>query len=224
MLRVIPELLSSSEVREILDGLETGEFVDGKASAGKKARQVKENLQLRHGTQESDKLSEIVIKGIERSSELAKITLAHRVAPVLFSRYEPGMEYGFHMDSPIRTSKAGPFRTDISMTLFLSDPGSYEGGELVIETELGEQPVKLDAGDAVIYPSISLHRVNRIDSGTRLAAVTWIQSLIGDPAQRQILTELQTVREWMLENHPNSAEDNTLTKIHGILMRLWASG
>jgi PKHD-type hydroxylase len=222
MMRIIPGLLKPAEVKAIVDELEKSEFVDGRSSAGRKARQVKKNLHLVQGSQRSRDLSVPILRAIEGNSDISKIALPNRVAPILFNRYEPGMEYGFHMDMAIQQSKAGPFRTDISMTLFLSDPGSYQGGELEIDTDLGEQQIKLAAGDALLYAASSLHRVKPVLSGTRLAAVTWFQSLIGDPARRQILCEVQSVRDWLLENRPNSAEDNALAKVHGNLLRLWA--
>ena len=222
MLRIIPGLLKPAEVKEIVDELERSEFVDGRSSAGRKARQVKKNQHLVQGSPKCRELSVIVLRAIDGNSDISKIDLPNRVAPILFNRYEPGMEYGFHMDMAIQQSNTGPFRTDISMTLFLSDPGSYQGGELEIDTDLGEQQIKLAAGDALLYPSTSLHRVKPVLSGTRLAAVTWFQSLVGDPARRQILYEVQSVRDWLLKNRPNSAEDNTLAKIPGNLLRLWA--
>jgi PKHD-type hydroxylase len=222
MMRIIPGLLKPAEVKAIVDALEKSEFVDGRSSAGRKARQVKKNQHLVQGSQRSRDLAVVVLKAIDGNADISKIALPNRVAPILFNRYEPGMEYGFHMDMAIQQSKAGPFRTDISMTLFLSDPRSYQGGELEVDTDLGEQEIKLAAGDALLYPSTSLHRVKPVLSGTRLAAVTWFQSLVGDPARRQILYEVQNVRDWMLKNRPNSVEDNTLAKIHGNLLRLWA--
>jgi PKHD-type hydroxylase len=222
MMRIIPGLLTPAEVKELVVELETSEFVDGGPSAGRKARLVKKNQHLVQGSQRSRELSAVVLRAIDRNSDISKIALPNRVAPILFNRYEPGMEYGFHMDMAIQQSKAGPFRTDISMTLFLSAPGSYQGGELEIDTDLGEQQIKLAAGDALLYPSTSLHRVKPVLSGTRLAAVTWFQSLVGDPARRQILYEIQSVRDWLLQNRPNSAEDNTLAKVHGNLLRRWA--
>lgn len=222
MMRIISGLLKPAEARQIVAELEKSEFVDGRASAGRKAREVKNNLHLIQGSQRSRELSAVILRAIDANVDISKVALPNRVAPILFNRYEPGMEYGFHMDMPIQQSKAGPFRTDISMTLFLSDPGSYQGGELEINTDLGEQEIKLAAGDALIYPSTSLHRVKPVVAGTRLAAVTWFQSLVGDPARRQILYEIQSVRDWMFQNHPNSEEDNTLAKVHGNLLRLWA--
>ncbi len=222
MMRIIPGLLKPAEVKEIVDELEKSEFVDGRSSAGRKARQVKKNQQLVQGSPKSRELSVIVLRAIDGNSDISKIALPNRVAPILFNRYEPGMEYGFHMDMAIQQSKAGPFRTDISMTLFLSAPDSYQGGELEIETDMGAQQIKLAAGDVLLYASTSLHRVKPVHSGTRLAAVTWFQSLVGDPARRQILYEIQSVRDWLLQNRPNSAEDNTLAKVHGNLLRLWA--
>jgi PKHD-type hydroxylase len=222
MMRIIPGLLTPAEVKELVVELERSEFVDGGPSAGRKARLVKKNQHLVQGSQRSRELSAVVLRAIDRNSDISKIALPNRVAPILFNRYEPGMEYGFHMDMAIQQSKAGPFRTDISMTLFLSAPGSYQGGELEIDTDLGEQQIKLAAGDALLYPSTSLHRVKPVLSGTRLAAVTWFQSLVGDPARRQILYEIQSVRDWLLQNRPNSAEDNTLAKVHGNLLRRWA--
>ena len=223
MLRIIPGLLKPSEVKEIVDDLETADFVDGKVSAGRKARQVKDNLQLEDGTAESKKLSAMVVQAIQGRSEIADIALPNRVSPILFNRYDAGMEYGLHMDNPLRQGRRGTLRTDFSITIFLSDPESYQGGELVIETEVGPQPVKLNAGDAVLYLSTTLHRVNRIESGTRLAAVAWIESMINDPFRREIIAELNSVRDWLNRQHPNSHEDNVMGKACGNLLRLWSS-
>jgi PKHD-type hydroxylase len=223
MLRIIPGLIKPSEVKEIVDDLETADFIDGSATAGRKARQVKNNLQLEEGTAEQQKLSAMVFQAIQGHSEIGKATMPSRVSSILFNRYDAGMEYGWHMDNAIRQLRGGTLRTDVSITIFLSDPSTYQGGELVIETEVGSQPVKLDAGDAVLYSSTTLHRVNPIESGTRLAAVAWIESLIGDPFRREILAELHSVRQWLTEHHPNSQEDNAMAKACGNLVRLWSA-
>ena len=171
MMRIIPGLLKPLEVKEIVDELERSEFVDGRSSAGRRARQVKKNQHLVQGSQRSRELAVVVLKAIDGNADISKIALPNRVAPILFNRYEPGMEYGFHMDMAIQQSKSGPFRTDISMTLFLSDPGSYQGGELEVDTDLGEQEIKLAAGDALLYPSSSLHRVKPVEKIFRWASV-----------------------------------------------------
>jgi PKHD-type hydroxylase len=222
-MRIIPGLLKPSEVKEIVDDLETADFVDGSATAGRKARQVKSNLQLEEGTAEQQKLSAMVFQALQDHPEIAMAVIPHRISPILFNRYDAGMEYGWHMDNAVRRGRGGTLRTDVAITVFLSDPSTYQGGELVIETEIGPQPVKLDAGDAVVYSATALHRVNPIESGTRLAAVAWIESLIGDPFRREILAELQTIRQWLTEHHPNSREDNVMAKACGNLLRLWSA-
>jgi PKHD-type hydroxylase len=147
--------------------------------------------------------------------------LPHRVADPIFARYTPGMAYGEHVDDPIMGTAGPRFRTDISMTLFLNPPEGYDGGELAIRTSFGERQLKLPAGDAVIYPSSSLHRVAEVTRGERLVALTWVQSYVRDPAQRELLYELGLARERLLRDAPGTETTGFVDRSYANLLRMW---
>ena len=142
------------------------------------------------------------------------------VGSPFYARYTTGMAYGDHVDDPIMRD-AGPYRTDVSVTIFLNDPADYDGGELVVRTAFGENMVKLPAGDAVLYPSASVHHVNEVTRGERLVAVTWVQSLIRDPAKRELLYDLWQVREKMLQQQPTAEDTKKIDKTYVNLIRMW---
>jgi len=148
--------------------------------------------------------------------------LPHRVADPIFARYEPGMSYGHHVDDPIMGSAGPRFRTDVSMTVFLNDPEAYDGGELSIRTSFGDKRIKLPAGDAVLYPSSSLHRVAPVTRGERLVALTWIQSYVRDPVQRELLYELNLARERLLKEEPEGEISGYVDRSYANLVRMWA--
>jgi len=145
-----------------------------------------------------------------------------KMTPLMFSRYRDGMTYGNHVDDPVMGRGPGRLRTDISFTLFLDDPESYDGGELVTDTTAGEQSYKLPAGSAVIYPSSTLHRVEPVSRGQRRVAIGWVQSTIRDPAQREVLFDLDSARRQLFEREGKSAEFDLLTKSLANLQRFWA--
>jgi PKHD-type hydroxylase len=144
-----------------------------------------------------------------------------RVAAPYYARYASGMQYGDHVDDPIMGSDGALYRSDLSITVFLNEPSAYDGGELVVNTPFGEQLVKLPAGDAVMYPSSSLHRVAEVTRGERLVAVTWLQSLVRDPTRRELLHELNTVRERLLSREPESEDAKLVNKTYVNLVRMW---
>jgi PKHD-type hydroxylase len=144
------------------------------------------------------------------------------VADPIVARYEPGMTYGDHVDDPIMGTSGPRFRTDVSMTIFLNPPEAYEGGELTIRTPFGDRQVKLPAGDAVIYPSSSLHKVAEVRSGERLVALTWIQSYVRDAARRELLYELNLAREGLLKEAPGSETTGYVDRSYANLLRMWA--
>jgi PKHD-type hydroxylase len=147
--------------------------------------------------------------------------LPAKVADFIFARYQPGMRYGDHVDDPIMGQ--GPrFRSDVSMTVFLNGPESYDGGELVIRTPFGDQQVKLAAGHAVVYPSASVHRVAEVTRGERLVALTWIQSFVRDAAQRELLYELDQSRQQLLRSDPESEITKNIDRSYVNLLRMWA--
>ena len=222
MMTVIRNVLEPEELAQILDHLSAGNFVDGTLTAGDRAKRVKENLQLERGTEGSKQLEDIVLKALRRNAAFQSVVMPARIYPPLFNRYDEDMQYGPHFDNPFMGTGAGVVRTDAAVTLFLSDPESYEGGELVVETNSGQRVIKLDRGDAVVYASDRIHRVNPVKNGVRLAAVTWVQSLVRDPWQREVLHDLNVVRRWLLRDHPDAKEGARLGKVCSKLMRMWA--
>lgn len=218
MIVTIADVLDLTELREIRGQLDRAAFGDGAVTAGERAKRVKKNLQLRPG--ETDVRTRVK-KALMRHPEFKKAVLPKNVRPPLINRYETGMEYGFHVDNAIMGDKRD-CRSDVSVTLFLNGPEAYEGGTLEIETPLGVQQVKLPAGAAVLYPSSFRHRVSRVESGQRLAAVTWAQSLVRDPAQREILYELDRIRTYLHQAAPDGEEADIAERTYSNLLRMWA--
>ena len=177
-------------MRQIVTTLAGGKFIDGKLTAGGPAREVKNNLQVERLGPELTDIDQIILAALGRSQALQSFAFAKRILLPLFNRYENGMEYGAHVDAAVMGKGADQIRTDLSMTVFLSDPASYDGGELALQTPLGEEEIKLEAGEAVVYPSTTVHRVTPVTRGVRLAAVTWIQSSVPDERLRAILFDL----------------------------------
>jgi len=211
--------LMDRETRARLTGLmERAAFVDGRVTAGALARQVKNNNQVDSDDERMPEMRRIVTECLEANPLFHSAARPRHVRPPLFSRYVPGMEYGNHVDDAIMNG----MRMDLSFTLFLSDPDSYDGGELVIDNPTGEQEIKLPAGSAVLYPATSLHRVAPVTRGQRLAAVTWIRSLIRDAQQREILFDLDRVQDSLFKRGGKSMETDLLAKTQSNLLRLWA--
>jgi PKHD-type hydroxylase len=185
------QILDRAEVHQVVSSLSNGDlFIDGKKTASGRARDVKHNLQVdRTGADVTDR-DQIVLAALRRNEDFQTFAFPRRTLLPFFSRYEPGMEYGSHVDHAIMGSATEPVRSDLAATIFLSDPGSYEGGELVLELPIGEQEIKLEAGEAVVYSATSLHRVAPVTKGVRLAAFTWIQSSVRDDRLRAVLTDL----------------------------------
>lgn len=222
MITCIDEVLTPEEVQKVRQAFAGMTFVDGKATAGHRAKRVKHNLQAdRSKSPGASEVEEIILAALGRSAEFKRTALPRHIRPPLFSRYESGMHYGAHVDDAIMgtTQRA---RSDLSLTLFVSDPQDYDGGELVIDTPFGEQEVKLPAGAAVVYASSTLHRVAPVTRGRRLAAVTWVQSLVRDPAAREILHDLDLVRRACQRLDPESRETDLAYKTYVNLMRMWA--
>lgn len=220
MIVEIKDVISSEELKIILNSLESAEFVDGKITAGWHAKLVKDNTQLDKKSQKAVELSNIVINALNRHPLVQAAALPKQIHSLLFSRYQEGMSYGSHVDNAFM-GKPHFWRSDVSFTLFLSSPTSYDGGELVIEGATKEDSYKLEAGSAILYPSSSLHRVGAIASGTRLVAVGWIQSLIRDPAKRELLFDLDTVRRSIFAKEGKSLEFDLLCKTYSNLLRIW---
>lgn len=217
-MRVIAELLSTDELAQVRALLARGVWHSGEDTAGGQARQAKANDQLDPGSTEAQQAASIVLSALERAPLFVSAALPARILPPLFSRYGPGQGYGPHVDNALRRDAAGPLRTDVSATLFLSPPEDYDGGELVIEDGVASQRVKLPAGAILLYPSTSIHQVAPVTRGTRLAAVIWAESLVRDPAARDILFELDAAVRG-LGDHPSALR---LTGVYHNLLRRWA--
>ena len=216
MILAIADVLSAADIAEVHAALATTTFRDGKATAGWSARLVKANLQAAGGP-ELERVRALVESRLTEHAVFALAVRPKTVLGPLFSRYEPGHAYGAHVDDALM----GGVRTDVSFTLFLSAPESYDGGELVIDTASGEDAFKLAAGSVVTYPSTSLHRVAPVTRGQRLAAVGWVRSYLRDPAHRELLFELETARRRLFEREGKSADGDLLAKCAANLLRMW---
>jgi PKHD-type hydroxylase len=215
---VIGDVLSADEIETVTATLAQARFVDGLATAGFAARLVKDNRQT-EGTDRSLEMIRRLIAGRILGNEVFQSAVRPKtLSPLLFSRYEPGMHYGSHVDDALMDG----MRTDVAFTLFLCDPASYEGGELVIEGAGGDDPFKLGAGALVAYPATSLHRVAEVTRGTRLAAVGWARSFVRDPARRELLFDLDTARRRLFAREGKTTEFDLISKCFANLTRMWA--
>jgi PKHD-type hydroxylase len=220
MLVTIPGVLTGDQVALVQSQLSTATFVDGRLSAGLAARQVKQNEEASLAADELNRLNNIVMGSLVQHPVYRQAALPLKVASPYYARYTEGMSYGDHVDDPIMQVDA-TYRSDVSITVFLNDPAEYDGGELVIRSTFGENAVKLTAGDAVMYPSSSVHHINPVTQGVRLVAVTWLQSLVRDAAKRELLYELNQARESLLESNPESEETRKIDRSYVNLVRMW---
>ncbi|WP_169392046.1 MULTISPECIES: Fe2+-dependent dioxygenase [Psychrobacter] len=233
MLHVIENVVPLEIIKQIRTMLEShnADWQDGKQTAGASAKNQKDNLQLARSSPNYEKIAEVCLKALKQHPVFMSAALPKMILPPLFSCYENGQHYGNHVDNAILPHPITnePLRSDLSLTLFLSDPDSYEGGELIVEDSFGSHQIKLAAGDAILYPATSLHRVNAVTSGKRLALVTWIQSLVRSHEQRQILHDLD-ISHILLRQKLQSMgamesvarEIEALNKSYHNLLRLWA--
>lgn len=222
MLLTVPAVLKPDELALARSWLEDVRFVDGKASAGAAARRVKHNLEAERGAGELARLDEMVVGKLSRHPVYRGGALPLHAATPLYIRYRAGMAYGDHLDDPIMGAGGVMYRSDVAVTVFLSAPGEYDGGELVIRGAAGEQTVKLPAGDAVLYPAGTIHRVSPVTRGERLVAVTWVQSVVRDPARRELLYGLNLAREKLLASAPGAEETAQVNAAYLNLIRMWS--
>lgn len=220
MLLIIKDVLTADDIAKVTDRLNALNFVDGTTTAGWHAKLVKNNLQADRKQIDYQPLNKAVTEAIMRHPTFRMAARPRHITPLLFSRYRDGMEYGTHVDDPIMQG----LRSDISFTLFLADPASYEGGELVMESSGGEQAYKPAAGEMIIYPSTTLHRVTPVTKGERVAAVGWCQSYIREAAHREILYDLDIARRNIFEREKKSRDFDLLSRSHANLLRMWADG
>jgi len=208
--------------RARLDAMLAGaRFEDGASTAGPAARRVKHNRQVSQSDEATSPARALVMEALVRHETFRNHAMPLRMMPIVFSRYEPGMTYGDHTDNAIM-GRDPVVRTDLAVTVFLSSPESYDGGELMIGVDGDPRPVKLRAGSAVVYDATSLHRVEPVTRGVRLAAVTWIQSLVRNSAQRELLADISIALNWLREVAPASPQTLKLAKARANLVRMWS--
>ena len=220
MLYRLPDVLSADELAKLRALTSNMRFQDGGATAGTAARDVKQNLQAVEQQPNLDSARKLVMSALTRCETFLDATLPLRSVPPLFSVYEPGMRYGAHTDNALMGLPL--VRTDIAVTVFISDPADYDGGELVIDADGAAQAVKLPAGAAVAYSATTVHRVEPVTRGKRRAAVTWVQSLVRDDAQREMLYDLQLALRAMHASAPDARETLLLSKARSNLLRMWS--
>jgi PKHD-type hydroxylase len=224
MLVTIPKVLSAEEVATCTAQLESAPWADGRDSAGYLSQAVKNNAQLPDTDPTARQLGDLILRRLEKNPLFFAAALPLKVLPPLFNRYAGEQAYGRHIDGAIRPVAGTPHRvrTDLSATLFLSPPESYDGGELVIQDSLGERAVKLASGDLFLYPASSVHRVTPVTRGVRLAAFFWIQSMVRDAARRSILFELDSAIQRLAKDVPQHASLVDLAGVYHNLLRAWA--
>lgn len=224
MLIAIPQVLDATQVREFRAALEAAAWRDGRITAGHQSARAKDNAQLAEDDPLANRLGAIILQALERNPLFVSAALPLHVFPPLFNRYAGGQSFGVHVDNAIRQPLHSPqrVRTDLSATLFLSDPDDYDGGELIIETAFGAQAVKLAAGDMVLYPASSLHRVEPVTRGARLASFFWIQSMVRDDGERALLFDLDQGIQRIAQAMPLQPGVVELTGVYHNLLRRWA--
>jgi PKHD-type hydroxylase len=224
LLLQIPDLLGAQELAHCKRALAEAQWVDGRVTAGHQSAQVKHNLQIAEDSPLARELGKIVLTAVSRNALFISAALPNRIFPPLFNCYEAGHAFGTHVDNAIRVvgASGARVRTDVSATLFLSEPDDYEGGELVIEDTYGAHSVKLPAGGLVLYPASSLHHVRPITRGRRIASFFWIQSMVRDDSQRALLFDLDTAIRGLGADQPAHPSLVQLTGVYHNLLRTWA--
>lgn len=223
MLLHIPQILNAEEVAEFRRRLDAADWTDGRETVGPQGAKVKRNEQLPDNSPLRAQLGQAVLAALKRNPLFFAATLPRKILPPRFNRYAGGGEYGFHIDGAVMSIGEGEhLRSDVSCTLFLNDPADYEGGRLVISDTYGEHAVAMAAGDAIIYPSSSLHRVEPVTRGARLASFFWIQSLVRDDSQRRMLFELDTSIQKLTQDGADQDAILQLTGVYHNLLRLWS--
>ena len=224
MLLVIPEVLSTEQVSAFRTQLDAAQWVDGRATAGHQSARAKNNVQLAEQDPLAQQLGGVILDALDRNPLFVSAALPLKVFPPLFNRYAGGQDFGVHVDNAIRPVRGTPHRvrTDLSATLFLAGPDEYDGGELSIESTYGLQRVKLPAGHMVLYPASSLHRVEAVTRGARLASFFWIQSMVRDDAERALLFDLDQAIQRLSLDTPDHPGVIALTGVYHNLLRRWA--
>ena len=222
MILTFPEVIASDEHRAILDQVARSDFVDGRETAAAGLASVKNNEQIARGSAPVQVISNILLDALRRNPAFRAAAYPKQLHSTMVSRYRTGMGYGAHVDNALM-GDAQVFRTDLSLTLFLNEPGDYDGGELVIEDTFGVQSVKLEAGNLILYPASSLHHVRPVTRGARVSSFFWIQSMVRDDGERTLLFDLDLAIQRLGADHPDHPTALQLTGVYHNLLRRWAS-
>jgi len=223
MLIHVERVLSADQVADFRRRLASEAWIDGKVTAGEQSARAKRNLQVPEDAPAARELGETILSVLGRNPQFVSAALPLRVFPPLFNRYDEGMAFDTHVDNTIRFAGSVRFRTDLSATLFLTDPGDYDGGELIVEDAYGEHAVKLAAGDMILYPASSLHRVAPITRGSRWASFFWVQSMVRADAQRSLLYDLDNaIQALSVQVGQGDASVVSLAGTYNNLLRMWA--
>jgi PKHD-type hydroxylase len=224
MLLQVPDILNSDEVAQFRAALSRADWADGRITAGAQAAQVKHNQQLTEDHPVARELGETILRKLARNPLFTSAALPLKVFPPMFNRYEGGGNFGMHIDTAVRYTSLPPHRvrTDISATLFLSDPAEYDGGELTVEDTYGVHKAKPPAGHMILYPASSLHAVTPVTRGARIAAVFWVQSMVRDDSRRASLFDMDTAIQRLNKDVPGHPSIVQLTGVYHNLLRAWA--
>ena len=223
MLLRIPSVLSAAQVSECLNALQAADWTDGRDTAGYLSRSVKDNEQLPENHPLARQLGEMILDALDKNQLFISAALPLKVVPPLFNRYAGGQSYGGHIDGAVRPVFGTPHRvrTDLSATLFLSKPEDYDGGDLVIEQGSGMQRIKLPAGDLILYPGTTVHRVEPVTRGARIAAFFWVQSMVREEVKRDTLFELDTALQALGRDNAGHPSLVQIAGVYHNLLRLW---
>jgi PKHD-type hydroxylase len=224
MLLVIPDVLSAEQVAACRKALDAADWADGRITAGHQSARAKHNLQLPEDSPVARELGALILSALERNPLFLSAALPAKIFPPLFNCYREGQYFGVHVDNAVRQFRGSAFRirTDLSVTLFLSQPDEYDGGELTIEDTYGPQRVKLPAGHLVLYPSTSLHKVEPVTRGARIASFFWVQSMVRDDGARTLLFDLDTAIQRLGAEQPDHPSVIQLTGVYHNLLRRWS--
>lgn len=219
----VPAVLNRDQVAECRKALAAADWIDGKATVGDQGAQVKKNRQLPELSPVGQQLGQVILGALAKNPLFFAAALPLRTVPPLFNRYEGGENYGMHIDGAVRAVPGTNFflRTDLSSTLFLSDPEEYDGGELEVLDTYGKHAVKLPAGDLILYPASSLHRVLPVTRGSRICSFFWTQSMVRDDRRRAMLFDLDNAIRTLRQKHGETPETLTLGGHYHNLLRLW---
>lgn len=221
MSHIISNVLNVDQLTQLRQWIAESPFESGERTAGTRARRVKDNLQMTRDATHRKAIHEMIISTLMGNSEFRRTALPKSLRPPMISRYQPGMAYGAHVDDALM-GKERQTRSDLSFTIFIADPTEYDGGELTIISSIGEDEVKLPAGSMYLYPSSTIHRVQPVTRGERVAIVGWAESYVRDPAKREVLYDIGRIKQLLAEQLPNAPETDLASKTQSNLLRMWA--